>query len=436
MILRSLREWEYLAVSDDADAGDAVPRWAADRLVVAARASNLGGSDGEGVLVNGHRRLRAQQAVGVLAAEGVTLEILPKIDGLDAGATRHRLVHMLARVWDLEVASGALTDLGWQKHDLLEIVIRLFCDALIEAVRRGLPRRYVPEEADRSVLRGRLDLQRQFTVLAATPHRLACRFEELSSDIALNQIIRAAVVRLRGIAKAPENQRRLSELSFAFADVTPVVRSQLPWDRVVLDRTNATWANLLKLARLLLGERFQTTSSGAAPGHALLFGMNTLFEEYVGRMLHRALAGTDLNVRLQGPQDHALEADDGSRRFKTKPDIVVTRHGRSVLIIDTKWKRLKGEIDDAKRGVSQGDVYQMMAYAQVYGCPRVLLLYPHHAEVGAAEGVQGSHTIRGGDDRRLAVATIGLSDLAGIEARLRAIVHSEVAGESGSAAAA
>lgn len=100
-----------MAVADDG-AGEAIPRWAADRLVAAARASGLGGADGEAVLVNGHRRLRAQQVVGVLAAQGATLEILPKIDGLDAGATRHRLVHMLARVWDLEVSSGALTDLS------------------------------------------------------------------------------------------------------------------------------------------------------------------------------------------------------------------------------------------------------------------------------------------------------------------------------------
>jgi 5-methylcytosine-specific restriction enzyme subunit McrC len=435
VILRTLREWEYLTVADDG-AAEAIPRLAADRLVAAARASGLGGADGEAVLVNGHRRLRAQQVVGVLAAEGATLEILPKIDGLDAGATRHRLVHMLARVWDLEVASGALTDLSWQRHDLLEIVVRLFCDTLIEAVRRGLPRRYVPEEADRSVLRGRLDVQRQFTVLAATPHRLACRFEELSPDIALNQIIRAAVVRLRGIAKAPENQRRLAELSFAFADITPVVSSQLPWDRVVLDRTNATWANLLKLARLILGERFQTTSSGQAMGHALLFEMNTLFEEYVGRMLRRALAGTQFKVRLQGPQDYALEADDGARRFMTKPDIVIMHQDRPILIVDTKWKRLAGQVDDAKRGVSQGDVYQMMAYSQVYGCPRVLLLYPHHGGVGGDEGIQASHLIRGGEDRRLALATVGLTDFAGIEARLRKIVVSQLGGDWQAAAAA
>lgn len=199
MIRRSLREWDYIAVSE-AGGEDAIPRWAADSLMATARASQVGGADGEGVLINGYHRIRAQQVVGVLAAAGVTLEILPKIDGLDAGATRHRLVHLLARVFDLDIGIGEIADLGWQNHDLLEIIIRLFCSRLFEAVRQGLPRRYIREEADRAALKGRLDIQRQFTVLAASPQKLACRYDELSPDIALNQIMRAAVTRLRVLA--------------------------------------------------------------------------------------------------------------------------------------------------------------------------------------------------------------------------------------------
>ncbi|WP_294533625.1 hypothetical protein [uncultured Rhodoblastus sp.] len=42
--------------------------------------------------------------------------------------------------------------------------------------------------------------------------------------------------------------------------------------------------------------------------------------------------------------------------------------------IDTKWKRISARIDDPKQGVSQGDVYQMMAYAHLYKAPRLTLL--------------------------------------------------------------
>jgi 5-methylcytosine-specific restriction enzyme subunit McrC len=105
-----------------------------------------------------------------------------------------------------------------------------------------------------------------------------------------------------------------------------------------------------------------------------------------------------------------------------RPDIVISHSGVPVLIIDTKWKRLKGAIDDPKRGVGQADIYQMMAYSQVYACPHVMLLYPHHTEIGGAEGLLTSHDIRGTDFGRLSVATVSLSDLTAVGNRLRALV--------------
>lgn len=48
---------------------------------------------------------------------------------------------------------------------------------------------------------------------------------------------------------------------------------------------------LLVLARLLLGAGFQTTSMGEAAGFSLVCEMNTLFEEYIGRLCgERSLA--------------------------------------------------------------------------------------------------------------------------------------------------
>lgn len=421
MIGRSLLEWSYLAV-DDTGVDPAITRPVADSLIAVAKAGHLGGDDGETVLVNGHRRLRAQQVVGVLASPLATLEILPKIDGLGEADIRRNLVHMLARVFDLDVAAGAMADLGWQRHDLLEILIRLFCDRLFGVVHRGLPRRYVGHADDLPALRGRLDVIRQFTVRAARPEKLACRYEDLSPDIALNQIMKATVRRLLAVSRAAENQRRLCELALAFADVSAVPVPLLPWRDVVLDRTNQAWSSLLTLARLILGDRFQTTSAGEAHGFSLLFEMNTLFEEFIGRTLKRELAGSGLEVQLQGPRRHALRDEDDRLRFATRPDIVVSRQGAPVMIIDTKWKRLKGAIDDPKRGVGQADVYQMMAYSQVYQCARLMLLYPHHAEIGGSAGRHGRHTIVGTADATLFIASVGLSNIASVGPALRALV--------------
>jgi 5-methylcytosine-specific restriction enzyme subunit McrC len=427
MIRRTILEWETIRYGDEADA---IPAHAADRIAAVAAASPLTGRGGGGVLDHGRKGLRARGVVGVIAAEGCALEILPKIDfpgekGAKAtGSIRRRLVHMLAIALDLKIAAGQVTALDWQRETLLEILIRLFSEKLVDAVRQGMPRRYVEYADDLSALRGRLNMKRQFTTLAAERSHLACCYDALTADIALNQIMKAAVTQLGRIARTADNQRRLHELAFAYADIADVPVSALRWDQAVLDRTNSRWRELLNLARLLLGERFQTTSAGGSDGFSLLFEMNTLFEEYVARMLKRALADTDLRVVSQGGRLYCLETEDRRGLFQTRPDILVKRGDEVVQVIDTKWKRIAARVDDPKQGVSQGDVYQMMAYGQLYQCPRLTLLYPHYTAANWDEGVHGSHQIA--ECRRwLETATIDIGRGEMFNERLRAITDAK-----------
>ncbi|UDF30660.1 UNVERIFIED_ORG: McrC family protein [Roseateles sp. XES5] len=424
MIRRTILEWESMRYGG---ASDEIPTHAADRIAAVAARSPLAGRGGGGVLEHGRRGLRARGVVGVIAAEGCALEILPKIDfkSVDGAETRghirRRLVHMLATALDLKIDSGQITTLEWQRETLLEILIRLFSEKLVDAVRLGMPRRYVEHTEDLPVLRGRLDLTRQFTLLAAEPSRLACRYDALTVDIALNRIMKAAIVRLARISRAADNQRRLRELAFAYADIESVQISALRWDEVVLDRTNSRWRELFNLARLLLGERFQTSSAGGSDGFSLLFEMNTLFEEYVARMLKRSFADTDIRVVSQGGRLYCLETVDGRGLFQTRPDILLKRGDEVVQVIDTKWKRIAARMDDRKQGVSQGDVYQMMAYGHLYQCDQLTLLYPHHAAIPHQEGVLVSHQVTG-SSYWLKTASIDLSKGEMFGERLRAII--------------
>ena len=378
MIRRTIREWERIGYGTDETS---IPAPQADRIVAQARASAFSGLGGEGVLEHGRKGLRARGVVGVIATPDCQLEILPKIEGagessVDNATLRHRLIHMLAVALDIRIDAGAITQLGWQRYTILELLIRLYCGKLADAVRQGMPRQYTDQEDDLPALRGRLDVTRQFSTLAVSPQKLACRFDARSPDIALNQVMRAAISKLSRLAQAPDNQRALRELSFAYTDISEVSPGALRWDLIVLDRTNTRWRELLSLARLFLGDRHQQTSAGAIDGHALLFEMNVLFEEYVARLLTRTLADTNLRVSVQGGhRDCLFEGDAG--RFRTRPDLIVRQGSRIALVIDTKWKRIT-RIDDPKRGVSQADVYQLMAYGRLYDCPHVVLLYPHH----------------------------------------------------------
>jgi len=379
MIRRTIREWQHIPYGLGESA---IPQAHADRIARVARSSVFAGRRGEGVLEHGRKSLRARGVVGIVATSGCQLEILPKTEGADdegvSDATlRQRLIHMLALVHDLPIDIGSMARLGWQQDSVLEHLIAIFCDRLASALRQGMPRHYIGHEADLPALRGRLDVTRQFRVHAVAPQKMACRFDSLSHDIALNQVMRAAITKLSRLTRSSDNQRTLRELGFAYIDVAEIPSPILPWDEIVLDRTNRRWRDLLSLARLFLSDRYQETSSGESDGYALLFEMNVLFERYVARILSRALAGTGLRLSAQGGhRDCVYEGDRG--RFRTRPDLIIKQEERVVLIVDTKWKRIARRVDDKKQGISQSDIYQLMAYGQLYHCPNVMLLYPHH----------------------------------------------------------
>lgn len=221
------------------------------------------------------------------------------------------------------------------------------------------------------------------------------------------------------MSRSAANQKRLRELAFVYGDITDIPVPALKWEEVIIDRTNRSWQDLFGMAQLFLRSRYQTTSSGAGRGTALLFEMNALFEEYVGRFVMRALAGTEFRVSLQGGRLCCLRSiEDNRDMFQTKPDILIRRGGQVVHVIDTKWKRISARIDDPKQGVSQSDIYQMMAYAHLYRTPKLTLLYPHHVGLGENEGIQAQFRITG-HETLIETASVDVANSKEIVTRLR-----------------
>lgn len=240
-----------------------------------------------------------------------------------------------------------------------------------------------------------------------------------SRVIAWTWAIKATIAHLAGMSRSAANLQRLRELTFVYAEVAEVQVPALRWDDVVIDRTNSAWQELFGMAQLFLRNRYQTTSAGSGQGSALLFEMNALFEEYIGRLVMRALAGSEFRVTLQGGRLFCLTSLDEDRAvFQTKPDILIWHAGQVAHVIDTKWKRISDRIDDPKQGVSQADVYQMMAYAHLYKAPRLTLLYPHHMALGDAEGIRARFRVTG-QETVLETASFDISSGADLVDRIR-----------------
>ncbi|WP_017349048.1 McrC family protein [Pantoea sp. A4] len=404
---------EWGSVSVGVNTPHAFTRTQANALLAVARSHPLANQHGTNILIDRHSRIFAKQMVGVIAATGCSIEILPKIDARTKepdAELRHRLIRMLDVAFGLKLGHGQAATMARQSGNLLEILIRLFAERLLAEVHRGLPRAYLAQEDDLPALRGRLNIKRQFTALAVRPDSLACHYDELSADTALMRIMKACVVMLRQYARAADTIRCLNELRNLLVNISDIPVGRLQWSQVRIDRTNHRWEMLYDLARLLLKRDWQAThhDNQAQKGITLLFPMNDLFEAYIAALAKRAVRDTESIVRAQAGRLYCLIEDkkEGKPRFQTRPDLIIERDQKIIMIIDTKWKCIEPHSEDTKKGVSSADVYQMMAYAQIYQCPQVTLLYPHHSGLGA-QCLDENYKILAGEEK-LQVASIDL----------------------------
>src|SRR5690606_412825 len=143
-------------------------------------------------------------------------------------------------------------------------------------------------------------------------------YDEFTTDIAENRILRAAVERLLRLPGLPrEVRRRLLHQRMRLADVAVLVRGRpLPAWRP--SRLNARYQQALRLARAVLENASPEHGPGGLRVDGFLFDMNKLFEDFVTVALREALRGSGYRARFQDP--HWL---DEAAAIRMRPDLVL-----------------------------------------------------------------------------------------------------------------
>lgn len=371
--------------------------------------------------------LVARNFVGVIHMGAYQVEVLPKIEA-EEHRVRQNLLQMVATTLNLKLHGGELGHLDRANQSILEVLIRLYCDLLWEAVHKGMVCRYESRQDNLVVLRGRLNVAQQLRHNLARPDRLHCTFDEFTQDNPLNRALKAALRVLFRLARTEPSSKSLAELLFCFDEVADVPVSAIRWEQVTTDRLSERYAPLIRMARLFIEGATPDLTAGTGDGFAVLFDMNQLFEEYVGRQVQRIAAEQRLTAQLQGPKRHLAMRDSGSSCFELRPDIVLMEASNHLAVIDTKWKRLK--TNGTREEISASDLYQMFAYAKQYQVPSVILLYPHHREMGDWSPCRNSYKFQESQidstRHRLHIASLPLTDLKLVRTYLRDILEATI----------
>lgn len=367
--------------------------------------------------------LIAQNFVGVIHLGSFQIEVLPKVHD-DESRLRRNLVEMVAGTLKLKLHGSVAGQMERSSLSVLESLVRLYCELLWKALRKGIVKRYEIRQENLVVLRGRLNIAQQLRHNLARPDRLHCSFDEFTPDNELNRVLKLSLRILFRLVKTEPTIRNIAELLMCFDEVGDVSVSSLKWNQVLIDRLSEGYVPLVRMARMFIEGYTPDLVSGKSDGFAVLFDMNELFEEFVGRQIQRVTSLAGVRTLLQSPVLPLARSVSGTSCFQLRPDVVLMDGSAANVVLDTKWKRLK--TGAAYDGLSTADIYQMYAYAQRYSVRNVVLLYPHHPELGPWQPLRNTYSFLASNEtvgqQFMSVATIDLEDLKTVPGQLQLIL--------------
>jgi 5-methylcytosine-specific restriction enzyme subunit McrC len=359
-----------------------------------------------GLMLRGVSSIQLSQYCGVINLGERTLEILPKVDDINATEEGRGVLVRLLRE-SQELPSLMMIEAGHtlRHSSLLEVFIAAFFETVFEIIRGGLRHQYREREDDLSVVRGRILLNRQLGAGMNRTDQVACCFDELTVDNEWNRAVKGGIQAVRPCIQSFDLARRWRELMAVFQDVEADAELRA-LDRLVFDRQAVRYRPALDWVRWILRLLSPSVEAGTANAPGLLFDMNVLFERAVASLLRRRI---DAPIDLQSGDRYLAQVSGSPKRMlRLQPDIVI-RHREGVLIADTKWKRLQRSID-GYLVPERADVYQMLAYASSYSCDHLVLIYPWHAGLAGARETHLQLPKLGTHAPILTVACVDVSD--------------------------
>jgi len=312
----------------------------------------------------------AARKVGAVAIGDRQVIVRPKITDLN------RLLFLLGyarnpQVWRDESIQVDPAD------ELLPAVAEAFARIATRAVEQGLLQGYRTITDALPVLRGRVLAGEQMSRHYGLPVPIAVQYDDFTVDIAENQLLAMATLRLLTVPRISSPARRLLQrLRRTLLEVSVPPRGA-PTPRWQSSRLNARYDAALRLAEIVLAAESFEHRLGDMTVTGYMFDMWKIFEDFVTTALSESLNRSGWQCETQ-----ALLHLDEQGRTEMKPDLLCRRGESQAAVVDAKYKAERPD------GFPNADLYQMLAYCTVLGLSEGHLIYAKGNEEGRTHMVQ------------------------------------------------
>jgi 5-methylcytosine-specific restriction enzyme subunit McrC len=332
--------------------------------------------------------LRPNSIIGAVEIGDLSVLIKPKIE-----------IRQVLALACYGIGNGAVKfqtdDFGFDQEDALHdfLAIALAFQAR-KAFARGLLHGYRTEEEALYTVRGRIRFDDQLRRRFGVPLPVEVRYDEFTIDVLANQLVKAAVYRLRRARLRSSKARRdLGWVASMLDDVSLCECSPKDVPSVRYDRLNEHYRGVVELSRLILRHGAFESGRGEIRASGFLMDMNVVFQEFVAVALR-----DELRASPNAFGEKYIDSLDKGNDIHLRPDLTWFEGNRCVFVGDAKYKRI------AYDRIPNADLCQLLAYTIAEDLPGGLLIY---AEDDTESGDR-EYTVRHAE-KRLEVAALDLS---------------------------
>ena len=320
-----------------------------------------------------HKGIRFGSYVGVIQIGGLTIEILPKADNnenADKNLWQNVLLNMLKVCKHIQVESISETQLKKRYQSILDVYFELYLNEVERLVKKGLIKKYRKNQSNQKSLKGKLLFAQNIQQNLVHKEHFYCKHQVYDKNHLLHQILFKGLLVLKTFVN-DSFKDKLNRLLFEFQDFENINIQKKHFNKIIIDRKNHDYQKAIDIAKIIILNYSPSLNYGSDNLLTLLFDMNTLWEEYIFRILQKHKTD-EIEVSFQN-------SDKFWENKRIRPDIVLKTKAET-FVIGTKWKIIKAN------NPSDDDLKQMFVYNLHWKAEKTLLLYPKTNQIDSNFG--------------------------------------------------
>ena len=323
--------------------------------------------------------LKSNKYVGVIHYEGNKINLLPKIffdsekdySTNEVSQIQNHILWWLSYCRKIKFPNYQAS-LGSAKSDFFEVLIYLFSKYTRELLNSSIYQQYEEVNRELSFIKGRLNTDEYINenLSKGKWHKLNCTYDAFVFDNEFNRIIKYVSTLLFNVTSSHDSKKHLREILFILDEVSDERATAEQCSRISFNPMFGEFETVRDYCQLFLNNCISFDYKNDLKLFAFLLPMEYVFEDFIFGFIDKELE--EVTAKAQRSDTYL----DEGKAFNLKPDLWLKTDYKS-LIADTKYKIVYSDEKDPKKGISQNDLYQMLAYAVRFEVDEIILFYPN-----------------------------------------------------------